>query len=187
MRLIILGPPGAGKGTQASRIAEHYGIPAVSTGDIFRANIKNETPLGLQVKEILASGGYVSDDITNAIVESRLAESDAKTGFLLDGFPRTTAQVTALDAMLAKGDQSVDKVLELVVDDEVVVQRLLKRAQLEGRVDDTEEIIRERMAIYHRETKPLSDAYAERGLLAKVDGEGEVDEVAARIVDALSA
>lgn len=187
MRLIILGPPGAGKGTQATQIAEHYGIPAISTGDIFRANIKNETELGLQVKEILASGGYVSDDITNAIVEARLAEDDAASGFLLDGYPRTTAQVTALDAMLAKSDHSVDKVLELVVDDEVVVQRLLKRAELEGRVDDTEEVIRERMAIYHRETKPLSDAYAERGLLVTVDGEGEVDEVAERIVAALGA
>lgn len=187
MRLIILGPPGAGKGTQATQIAEHYGIPAISTGDIFRANIKNGTELGLQVKEILASGGYVSDDITNAIVEARLAEDDAASGFLLDGYPRTTAQVTALDAMLAKGDHSVDKVLELVVDDEVVVQRLLKRAELEGRVDDTEEVIRERMAIYHRETKPLSDAYAERGLLVTVDGEGEVDEVAERIVAALGA
>ena len=187
MRRIILGPPGAGKGTQATQIAEHYGIPAISTGDIFRANIKNETELGLQVKEILASGGYVSDDITNAIVEARLAEDDAARGFLLDGYPRTTAQVTALDAMLAKGDHSVDKVLELVVDDEVVVQRLLKRAELEGRVDDTEEVIRERMAIYHRETKPLSDAYAERGLLVTVDGEGEVDEVAERIVAALGA
>lgn len=187
MRLIILGPPGAGKGTQATQIAEHYGIPAISTGDIFRANIKNETELGLQVKEILASGGYVSDDITNAIVEARLAEDDAASGFLLDGYPRTTAQVTALDAMLAKSDHSVDKVLELVVDDEVVVQRLLKRAELEGRVDDTEEVIRERMALYHRETKPLSDAYAERGLLVTVDGEGEVDEVAERIVAALGA
>ena len=187
MRLIILGPPGAGKGTQATQIAEHYGIPAISTGDIFRANIKNETELGLQVKEILASGGYVSDDITNAIVEARLAEDDAASGFLLDGYPRTTAQVTALDAMLAKGDHSVDKVLELVVDDEVVVQRLLKRAELEGRADDTEEVIRERMTLYHRETKPLSDAYAERGLLVTVDGEGEVDEVAERIVAALGA
>lgn len=187
MRLIILGPPGAGKGTQATRIAEHYGIPAISTGDIFRANIKNETELGLQVKEILASGGYVSDDITNAIVEARLAEDDATPGFLLDGYPRTTAQVTALDAMLAKTDHSIGKVLELVVDDEVVVQRLLKRAELEGRVDDTEEVIRERMAIYHRETKPLSDAYEQRGLLVKVDGEGEVDEVAERIVAALGA
>lgn len=185
MRLIILGPPGAGKGTQAGRIADHYGIPAISTGDIFRANIKNETELGLQVKEILASGGYVSDEITNAIVEDRLAEDDAATGFLLDGYPRTTAQVEALDGMLAKTDTAIEKVLELVVDDEVVVGRLLKRAEIEGRVDDTEDVIRERMAIYHRETKPLSDAYAERGLLVAVDGDGQVDEVAERIINAL--
>lgn len=185
MRLIILGPPGAGKGTQATRIAEHYGIPAISTGDIFRANIKNQTELGLQVKEILASGGYVSDEITNAIVADRLKQDDATSGFLLDGYPRTPAQVTALDEMLSASDTAIDKVLELVVDDEVVVGRLLKRAELEGRVDDTEEVIRERMAIYHRETQPLSAAYAERGLLVTVDGVGEVDEVAQRIVDAL--
>ena len=186
MRLIILGPPGAGKGTQAGRIAEHYGIPAISTGDIFRANIKNETELGLQVKEILASGGYVSDDITNAIVEARLAEDDAAGGFLLDGYPRTTAQVTALDAMLAKGDHSVDKVLELVVDDEVVVQRLLKRAELEGRADDTEDVIRERQAIYRRETAPLAKVYGDRHLLVQVDGMGEVDEVTERVLATLA-
>src|SRR5699024_9064942 len=139
MRLIILGPPGAGKGTQASRIAEHYEIPAISTGDIFRANIKNETELGKQVRQILASGGYVSDEITNAIVEDRLAEEDAQAGFLLDGYPRTPAQVTALDGMLERQGVSLDKVLELVVDDEVVVDRLLKRAAVEGRADDTEE------------------------------------------------
>ena len=187
MRLIILGPPGAGKGTQASRIAEHYGIPAISTGDIFRANIKNETELGKQVKEILASGGYVSDEITNAIVADRLREDDAATGFLLDGYPRTTAQVAALDEMLAESGVAIEKVLELVVDDEIVVERLLKRAELEGRADDTEEVVRERMAIYHRETKPLSDAYAERGLLVTVDGVGEVDEVGERIIAALDA
>ncbi|MFN2320578.1 MAG: adenylate kinase [Dermatophilaceae bacterium] len=186
MRLIILGPPGAGKGTQASRIAEHYGIPAISTGDIFRANIKNETELGKQVKEILASGGYVSDDITNAIVENRLDEADCERGFLLDGYPRTTAQVTALDAMLAKSDKPLERVLELIVEDEAVVDRLLKRAEIEGRVDDTEEVIRERMAIYHRETKPLSDAYRERGLLVEVDGLGDIDDVTRRIVEALS-
>ncbi|WP_277454473.1 adenylate kinase [Janibacter sp. DB-40] len=185
MRLIILGPPGAGKGTQASRIAEHYEIPAISTGDIFRANIKNETELGKQVQEILASGGYVSDEVTNAIVADRLQQEDASRGFLLDGYPRTTAQVTALDEMLAESGQEVDKVLELVVDDEVVVDRLLKRAEVEGRVDDTEEVIRERMALYHRETQPLSSAYDQRGLLVRVDGVGEVDEVARRIVDAL--
>ncbi|WP_338750541.1 adenylate kinase [Janibacter alittae] len=185
MRLIILGPPGAGKGTQASLIAEHYEIPAISTGDIFRANIKNETELGQQVKEILASGGYVSDDITNAIVADRLQEEDATAGFLLDGYPRTTAQVAALDKVLAQSGLALDRVLELVVDDEIVVDRLLKRAEVEGRSDDSEEVIRERMALYHRETEPLSSAYEQRGLLVTVDGVGEVDEVAQRIVTAL--
>jgi adenylate kinase len=186
MRLIILGPPGAGKGTQASRIAEHYGIPAVSTGDIFRANIRNETDLGRQVKEILASGGYVSDEITNAIVEDRLVEDDCGPGFLLDGYPRTLAQVEALDGMLAAHGAALDHVLELVVDDDVVVGRLLKRAEIEGRSDDTEEVIRERMAIYHRETRPLSDTYRARGLLVEVDGDGAVDEVTERITAALT-
>jgi adenylate kinase len=186
MRLIILGPPGAGKGTQASRIAEHHGIPAISTGDIFRENIKNETELGLQVKEVLASGGYVGDDITNAIVEDRLAQDDCARGFLLDGYPRTLAQVEALDGILAARGTALDHVLELTVDDEVVVARLLKRAELEGRVDDTEEVIRERMAIYHRQTKPLSDTYRERGLLVEVDGLGDVDVVTKRVLTALA-
>lgn len=186
MRLIILGPPGAGKGTQAARIAEHFGIPAISTGDIFRANIKNGTDLGKQVQEITASGGYVSDEITNAIVEDRLAEDDCEPGFLLDGYPRTTGQVAALDAMLAKNDHGLDKVLALTVDEDAVVARLLKRASTEGRVDDTEDVIRERQAIYRRETAPLTDVYAERGLLVEVDGLGDVDEVAERIIAALS-
>ena len=186
MRLIILGPPGAGKGTQASRIAEHLGIIAISTGDIFRSNIKNETPLGLQVKEILASGGYVSDDVTNAIVQDRLAEDDCAPGFLLDGYPRTLAQVEALDGMLAADGASLDHVLELTVDDDAVVARLLKRAESEGRADDTEDVIRERMAIYHRETRPLSDTYRERGLLVEVDGLGEVGQVTGRILAALT-
>lgn len=185
MRLIILGPPGAGKGTQAARIAEHYGIPAISTGDIFRANIKNETELGRQVKEILAAGGYVSDGITNAIVQDRLGQDDCARGFLLDGYPRTLAQVEALDGMLVSHGVGLDHVLELTVDDDVVVERLLRRAETEGRVDDSEDVIRERMAIYHRETRPLSQAYRERGLLVEVDGEGAVDEVTARIVAAL--
>ncbi len=186
MRLLILGPPGAGKGTQAARIAEHLGIPAISTGDIFRANIKNQTALGRQVKEILASGGYVSDDVTNAIVEDRLAQDDCARGFLLDGYPRTLAQVEALDAMLGAHGASLDHVLELTVDDDAVVGRLLKRAEVEGRSDDTEEVIRERMAIYHRETRPLSDTYRERGLLVEVDGLGEVDEVTTRVLTALA-
>ncbi len=186
MRSILLGPPGAGKGTQAGLLAARYSIPAISTGDIFRANIKNETELGKQVKDILASGGYVSDDITNAIVEDRLQKEDCQDGFLLDGYPRTTAQVEALDAMLAKAGKTLERVLELVVDEDVVVERLLNRAQIEGRADDTEEVIRERLAIYHRETEPLSKAYAERGLLVRVDGLGEIDAVTERVVAALA-
>jgi adenylate kinase len=185
MRLIILGPPGAGKGTQASRIAEAFGIPAISTGDIFRANIKNETPLGLQVKEVLSSGGYVTDDITNAIVRDRLFEADAEQGFLLDGYPRTAAQVQALDAILAEHDHALEAALELTVDEDAVVQRLLKRAQIEGRDDDTEEVIRERQAIYRRETAPLTEVYSARGLLVQVDGMGTVDEVFERVRGAL--
>ena len=187
MRLLILGPPGAGKGTQASRIAEALKIPAISTGDIFRANIKNETPLGLQVKEILASGGYVSNDITNAIVADRLAQPDCETGFLLDGYPRTLDQVGALDEILAGRGGELDAVLELTVDEDEVVGRLLRRAEIEGRVDDTEDVIRERMALYHRETAPLAEVYAGRGLLVQVDGLGEVDEVCDRIGATLDA
>ena len=185
MRLIILGPPGAGKGTQAAKIAESYGIPAISTGDIFRANIKNETELGRQVKDILASGGYVTDEITNAIVRDRLFEDDAERGFLLDGYPRTAAQVEALDSILAEHDHKLEAVLELTVDEDAAVQRLLKRAETEGRDDDTEDVIRERQAIYRRETAPLTEIYAARGLLRQVDGMGTVDEVFAHVASAL--
>jgi adenylate kinase len=186
MRLIIVGPPGAGKGTQAERIAAEFAIPAISTGDIFRANIKNGTELGKQVQDILASGGYVTDDITNAIVRDRLFQDDAEQGFLLDGYPRTSAQVAELDAILAEHGHALDAVLELTVDEDAVVDRLLKRAEVEGRADDTEDVIRERQAIYRRETAPLTAVYAERGLLVQVDGMGPVDEVFERIKGALS-
>lgn len=186
MRLIILGPPGAGKGTQAARISATHGIPHISTGDIFRDNIKRETELGTQVKDILASGGYVTDEITNAIVKDRLAQDDAAPGFLLDGYPRTAAQVEALDAMLAESGHRLDAAIELKVDDEEVVQRLLKRAQTSGRADDTEDVIRERQQVYVRETEPLITAYQARGVLKSIDGVGELDEVTARIEQALS-
>lgn len=186
MRLIMLGPPGAGKGTQAALVSAAHGVPAISTGDIFRANIKNETPLGLQVKEITASGGYVPDEITNAIVRDRLAEPDAAEGFLLDGYPRTTGQVEALDAMLAEAGTALDAVVELTVDTDEVVGRLLARAQEQGRADDTEEVVRERMRIYAEETAPLAAVYRDRGLLRVVDGMGTVEEVTARIEAALA-
>lgn len=185
MRLIILGPPGAGKGTQAARIAERFAIPAISTGDIFRFNIKNQTDLGRQVADILAAGQYVPDELTNAIVADRLGQPDAESGFLLDGYPRTPAQVAALDAMLAEKGQHLDAVLELMVPIHEVVDRLLKRAEIEGRSDDTESVIRERLRVYTRETEPLAAEYDKRGILLRSDGRGDVDVVFDRLVQAL--
>ncbi|MGB3829524.1 MAG: adenylate kinase [Ornithinimicrobium sp.] len=185
MRLLILGAPGAGKGTQAARIAERLEIPAISTGDIFRKNIAEETELGLKVKSILSSGGFVPDDVTIAIVRDRLAEADAHRGFLLDGFPRTPGQVEALDEMLSDQGAALDAVVELTVDTDEVVQRLLKRAHDQGRSDDTEDVIRERMNLYAEETAPLSTIYRSRGVLIHVDGMGEVDEVTDRVFAAL--
>jgi adenylate kinase len=187
MRLLIVGPPGAGKGTQAVRLAAHYGIPAISTGDIFRSNIANRTPLGVKVDAIVKSGGYVPDELTNDLVRNRLAEPDCEPGFLLDGYPRTQAQVDELDHMLSALGQRLDHVVELVVDDEIVVQRLIERAAKEGRADDTPETIRKRQEIYVAETAPLVALYDGRGLLVKVDGLGSVDDVAQRIVSALDA
>jgi adenylate kinase len=185
MRLIILGPPGAGKGTQAARLAQRHGIPAISTGDIFRNNIKNGTELGKQVQALLAAGTYVPDEITNAIVRDRLQEPDAARGFLLDGYPRTKAQVAELDSVLAAEGHRIDAVLELTADVDEVVQRLLKRAETEGRVDDTEDVIRHRQEVYVRETAPLAEIYREHGVLRQVDGMGDVDEVAGRLEAAL--
>ena len=187
MRLLIMGPPGAGKGTQSKGIAKHYEIPAISTGDMFRANVTQGTPLGLEVKRIMESGGYVGDDVTNAIVADRLAEDDAKNGFLLDGYPRTVAQVGALDELLGEQKTVLNHVLSLGVDVDQLVDRLLKRAETEGRADDSEEAIRKRMDIYSQETSPLLDLYKERGLLVTVDGLGSVEEVSERIFAALDA
>ena len=185
MRLIIMGPPGAGKGTQASRIAERYAIPAVSTGDIFRRNLADGTPLGEQAQAYMDAGEYVPDEVTNAMVADRLAADDASQGWLLDGYPRTIAQVRALDDIMAQSQTSLDAVLELVVDADIVIERLLKRAEIEGRSDDNADTIRRRMEVYLAETAPLAAEYASRGQLLRVDGLGSVDEVTERIVAAL--
>ncbi|MDN4616202.1 adenylate kinase [Leifsonia sp. F6_8S_P_1B] len=185
-RLLIVGPPGAGKGTQASRITSVYGIPDISTGDIFRANIKNETPLGVQVKAIVDAGDYVPDSLTNQLVADRLGEDDAKDGFLLDGYPRTLAQVDYLDDLLGSQGQKLDAVIQLVADQDELVARLTKRAQEQGRADDSEEAIRHRQEVYLRETSPLIDVFRERGLLVEVDGLGDIDQVGERINAALA-
>lgn len=187
MRLLIMGPPGVGKGTQAVGIAAHYQIPAISTGDIFRANVKNATELGKEVSRIMAEGGYVPDEITNAIVADRLTQADAASGWLLDGYPRTAGQVDALDAELGRTGQAIDAVISLVADTDVLVDRLLKRAELEGRADDNADTIRNRMAIYNDATDPLLATYRGRGLLVEVDGIGSIEEVSARITSALDA
>jgi adenylate kinase len=185
MRLVILGPPGAGKGTQAKRVAERFGIPAISTGDIFRANIAEQTPLGIQVDAIVQSGKYVPDELTNDLVRDRLTKPDCEPGFLLDGYPRTIAQVLELDTMLAMASSKLDAVLELTVITDEVVERLLKRAEIEGRADDTEDVIRHRLEVYAEQTAPLVSLYGQRGLLITVNGMGEVDEVTHRLYSAL--
>lgn len=184
-RLLIVGPPGAGKGTQAGNIANTYSIPAISTGDIFRSNVATGTPLGVKAKAFMDAGEYVPDSLTNDLVRDRLSQADAKDGFLLDGYPRTLDQVRELDAMLADADTHLDAVILLTVDTDVVVARLLKRAQEQGRSDDTEPVIRRRMEVYSEQTTPLIKAYAERGLVVEVDGLGTVDEVTNRIAAAL--
>ncbi|CAN02680.1 adenylate kinase [Clavibacter michiganensis] len=185
-RLLIVGPPGAGKGTQAKRIASEYGIPDVSTGDIFRQNIKDRTELGQQVQALVDAGNYVPDELTNRLVTARLQEEDARAGFLLDGYPRTLAQVAYLEELLQGWGQELDAVIQLVADEDEVVARLTRRAAEQGRADDGEEEIRHRQEVYVRETSPLIDVYRERGLLLEVDGLGEVDEVAERIRAALA-
>ena len=184
MRLLIMGPPGAGKGTQATQIAATFGIAHISTGDLFRANLAEGTALGLEAKKYMDAGEYVPDSVTNDMVRDRLSHADAQAGFLLDGYPRTVDQVAQLDEML--GDQSLDKVLVLTADTDEVVGRLLNRAQDQGRADDTEEVIRRRLEVYAEQTAPLIDLYSSRGILVSVDGLGTIDEVAARIHAALN-
>lgn len=180
-----MGPPGAGKGTQAKGIAEHYHIPAISTGDIFRKHIKEQTELGKKVQAIISSGNYVSDELTEQIVADRLDEEDCRNGFLLDGFPRTLHQVQALDDILTVSDVWLDAVICLDVPDDILTERILKRAKLEGRSDDDAETIARRMEVYRKETQPLLDHYEAHGNLVRVNGQGEVEEVDQRIIAAI--
>ncbi|EPH15502.1 adenylate kinase [Dermabacter sp. HMSC06F07] len=184
-RLLIVGPPGAGKGTQAERIVEKLGVPAISTGDIFRANVSNETELGVLAKSYMDKGEYVPDSVTNEMVESRLGEDDAANGFLLDGYPRTVAQVEALDGILEKLGVALDAVILLDVESEAIVQRLLQRGKEQGRSDDNEETIRRRIDVYSEQTTPLIDIYDKRGLVKRVDGMKDIDAVTADILVAL--
>ena len=185
MRLIIMGPPGAGKGTQAKFIAEHFKIPAISTGDIFRANVSEGTELGVKAKAFMDAGEYVPDEVTNLMVRNRIDEPDADAGFLLDGYPRTLAQVEELDGMIKFTGHRLDGVVCLTVDQDEIVHRLLQRAQVEGRADDTEDVVRRRQELYLEQTEPLIDVYKKRGIVIEIDGMGEVTEVTRRIFEAL--
>jgi adenylate kinase len=186
-RLLIVGPQGSGKGTQAARIAEIFGIPAISTGDLFRAHIENDTELGQQVKAVIASGELVTDDLTFAVLRDRLNEGDTGHGFLIDGFPRNLGQVGLLDGFLAPRDESVDAVIVLDVPRGVSIDRLSRRAFEQGREDDTEEAISHRLSIYERETEPILEVYRDHGLVDMIDGVGSLDAVTNRIVAALEA
>lgn len=185
-RFLLIGPPGAGKGTQAALLAQAYGIPAVSTGDIFRANVKNETELGILAKSFMDKGEYVPDSLTNDLVRDRLSQSDVAKGFLLDGYPRTRDQVLELDAILSSHNTGLDAVILLASDPEELVRRLLNRAQEQGRADDTEEVIRHRQNVYLEQTQPLIEIYSSRGLVVEIDGIGQVGEVTERILNALT-
>jgi len=185
MHIVLVGPPGAGKGTQAVKIADALKVPHISTGEIFRANLAADTELGRKVERYLEAGEYVPDEVTNTMVAERLSEADAIGGFVLDGYPRTLAQVDALTAILSQVGSQLDKVIEITADTDELVARLLNRALEQGRADDTEEVIRRRMAVYAEQTEPLVQVYAERGLLVEVDGMGSMDEVTARLLAAV--
>jgi len=187
IRLLLIGPPGAGKGTQAALLATRYGIPAISTGDIFRENVAGKTELGVEAKGYMDRGEYVPDALTNALVRDRLSKPDCKSGFLLDGYPRTIDQVHELDDILQENGTKLDIVVQLTADTEELVSRLANRALEQGRADDTPDVIRKRQAVYEEQTAPLIDVYASRSLVAMVDGLGEVETVTARITEVLGA
>ncbi|MFA6987391.1 MAG: adenylate kinase [Arenimonas sp.] len=186
MRLVLLGAPGSGKGTQATRLREHLQVPHISTGELLRAAVTAGTPLGLQAKAVMESGSLVSDDIVLGMLEERLLQSDTANGFVLDGYPRNLAQARALDGLLARIKQPVDLAVQLDVAQELLVERLSGRAHVEGRADDTPEAVRNRLTVYADQTAPVVDYYRNQGKLACVHGVGSMDEVFTRIVAAIS-
>ena len=185
VRMLLVGPPGAGKGTQAVLLSKAFSIPAISTGDIFRANVRDETPLGVEAKGFMDRGEYVPDSLTNALVADRLSHDDCASGFLLDGYPRTLDQVRALDEVLAAQGHQLDVVVELTVDPDIVIDRIRVRATEQGRTDDNEDVMRNRLELYARETAPLIQVYGGRQILVSVDGIGSIDDVTGRIIEAL--
>jgi len=187
MRLLIMGPPGAGKGTQAGGVAAHYGIPAVSSGDLFRQHIKAQDAMGQKVSAIINRGEFVPDVITTSMIFRRLLSPDCLDGWLLDGYPRTLGQVEALDIVQRERSTHLDAVISLVADPSALIGRMLKRAMLEGRADDNEETISRRIEVYNEETEPVLAVYRERGLIVEVDALGDVGEVTKRLTDALDA
>jgi adenylate kinase len=186
MRIIFLGPPGSGKGTQASQLAKRLGVPAISTGEILREAVRKQTALGQKAKSVMERGELVSDDLIVAMIGERLAEADARRGFILDGFPRTLAQARAFETMLSGNGDALSAVLNFSVPEAELTERMLGRAQAEGRADDRPETIRERLRVYREKTEPLVGFYRDRDLLAEIDGVGSVSEVAGRVDEAVS-
>jgi adenylate kinase len=184
-RLLIIGPPGSGKGTQAEHLARHFGIPAVSTGEIFRSNVSRQTDLGVEAARYLDGGDFVPDHLTNALVMDRLLDHDVQAGFLLDGYPRTAPQVVELDNLLASQGLVLDGVIELRAPDAELEQRMLQRAEKEGRKDDTVDVFRRRLDLYHRETHEVVSVYAGRGMLVSVNGSGDPDDITKLAITAI--
>ena len=185
MRLVLVGPPGAGKGTQAQFLSKHYSIPHISTGDIFRANLKAGTPLGVEAQKFMDAGELVPDSVTNEMVKDRLTHADTANGFLLDGFPRNVAQAQVLSSILIEKKTPLDAVLELQIDDSEIVARLNNRRSVESRADDAEEVIVHRLNVYHEQTAPIVDYYRTEGSLITISATGAVDEITTRAITAL--
>lgn len=186
MRIVLLGPPGSGKGTQAALLKERLDVPHISTGELLRAAVRDKTSLGMKAKAAMDAGELVSDELVLGLIEERMGAADVQSGYLLDGYPRNLSQARALDDVLGRLDLPVEKALALTVDEEQIVTRLARRAEEEGRSDDTEEVVRNRLAVYREQTAPVAGYYADKRLLVEVDGMGSIEEINQRLMAALS-